>query len=193
MFSRTLLLALSLSATFLCRCSVPDQAFAAPWTGVFFSPESNLEMVDLDVLRQATKTLDIAMYAFTDKKVAAELVALANRGVHIRIYRDRTQIKDRGDVTALLRGVPNIEILVKDNLFWNIMHLKGYCVDNTVVRLGSANWSPTGEGSNCYHGSCGHAEQQDNEILVTSDPAVVSSFERTFSRIWARSTNRSPS
>ena len=164
------------------------------WAGerLFLSPQENLESVDLSVLDQAQTSIDIAMYAFTDKKIARELVRLAQRGVKIRLYRDAIQVRDRGDVLDRLENVPNISIRIKSNRSWNIMHLKAYLVDGRLLREGSANWSPAGEGANCFRGDCGHREQQDNTLLVTDDPAAVESFRTTFDRIWTRPDNRVP-
>src|SRR6478736_1737224 len=55
----------------------------------YFSPADNLERADLDQLNGAKKSIDIAMYAFTDRYIAEALMKLAQRGVIIRIYRDR--------------------------------------------------------------------------------------------------------
>ena len=156
---------------------------------LYFSPQDNLESLDIQVIQSARHTIDIAMYAFTDKPIANALIAAANRGVKIRIYRDKTQIKDRGDVDRFLVGVPGIAIKVKNNKFWNIMHLKAYCVDGKVLREGSANWSAAGEGASCYSGHCGHHQQQDNTLLLSDDANAVRLFELTFDRIWNRPSN----
>lgn len=156
---------------------------------LYVSPHDNLEAIDMTLLRHAHNTVDIAMYAFTDKKLAKELVTLAHKGVKIRLYRDGTQLKDKGDTTATLLEVPGIEVRAKPSKFWNIQHIKGYVVDGKILREGSANWSPAGEGASCYHGKCGHDQQQDNDILITDDKKVTRHFEANFNHIWARKSN----
>ena len=47
----------------------------------YFSPENNLEQVDAARINQARTSIDVAMYAFTDKYLAEALVAAARRGV----------------------------------------------------------------------------------------------------------------
>ena len=59
-----------------------------------FSPFENIEHIDRDRLDSAQRTVDIAMYAFTDRYLAEELVTLARRGVRVRIYRDRQQYEE---------------------------------------------------------------------------------------------------
>jgi phosphatidylserine/phosphatidylglycerophosphate/cardiolipin synthase-like enzyme len=158
---------------------------------LYLSPQENLETLDIAAINSAKSTLDIAMYAFTDKPIANALIAAANRGVKIRLYRDKTQVKDKNDVlkkTNLLQA-PSIKVKVKNNQFWNIMHLKAYLVDGRFLREGSANWSPAGEGASCFRNSCGHKQQQDNTLLLTDNPKAVELFKTTFERIWNRPSN----
>ncbi len=158
---------------------------------IFFSPQTNLEQIDIDLIDRATRTINIAMYAFTDRPIAAALIRAAERGVRIWIYRDDIQIRDRGDVTGILEGVPGIEIRFKNNKFWNIMHLKAFVIDGRILREGSANWSSAGEGASCFRRYCGHGQQQDNDLLITDDTSDIQNFEKTFERIWNRPKNQS--
>ena len=43
-----------------------------------YSPETNLERSELDQLDTATRTVDVAMYSFTDRYLAEELAVLAH-------------------------------------------------------------------------------------------------------------------
>ena len=58
-----------------------------------YSPGANLEQSELAQLETATRTIDVAMYSFTDRYLAEELATLAHRGVRIRVYRDREQFQ----------------------------------------------------------------------------------------------------
>src|SRR5260370_9681178 len=55
---------------------------------VLYAPESNLERSEIETLRKAKVSVDVAMYSFTDRELAAELVRLARSGVRVRVYRD---------------------------------------------------------------------------------------------------------
>ena len=149
-----------------------------------FSPAEDLERIDVDRLDHAKNSLDIAMYAFTDRYLAEELKRLAGRGVKIRIYRDqeqyeqeqRTATKHENDsTTSMLTGEPNVQIRVKGHR--ELMHLKAYLVDGALLRDGSANWSPSGE------------NRQDNNAHFTADPAQVNAFRHDFEEIWSRADN----
>src|SRR5438105_9495233 len=59
-----------------------------------FAPDENLEQLDYDRLSGAQRRVDIAMYAFTDKYLADQLMTLGRRGVVVRVYRDMEQYKN---------------------------------------------------------------------------------------------------
>src|SRR3954471_2631282 len=151
-----------------------------------FAPDENLEQLDYDRLGEAQGRVDVAMYAFTDKYLADQLMTLSRRGVTVRIYRDMDQYKGEqrnadehhdDSVTSLLRGEKNIYIRVKASGRRDLMHLKAYAIDGKMLRDGSANWSAAGE------------KAQDNNAHFTNDPAEVKSFEQQFEDMWMRSDN----
>ena len=176
-------------------CPSPrGQSFPGGYLGEHYSPEENLEAIDVAMIDRAKKTIDIAMFAFTDRAIADALIRAARRGVRIRIYRDRIQVRDRGDKTRRLlesrAGREHITVRVKRNSSRNIMHLKAYLIDASLLRTGSANWSPPGEGAYCRRGRRSRWSQQDNNLFLTRDPREVRHFAATFNRIFSRSGSR---
>ena len=148
-----------------------------------YSPATNLEQSELTMLRTAKRSVDIAMYSFTDREIAEELVELARVGVKVRVYRDRTEYQheaERSDLntTAMLTGA-GIEVRIKGQK--DLMHLKSYAIDGTCVRTGSANWSPTG------------LKRQDNDVRYECSPAAAEQFARKFEELWRRPSNLSVS
>jgi phosphatidylserine/phosphatidylglycerophosphate/cardiolipin synthase-like enzyme len=149
-----------------------------------FSPAENLEQLDIARIRQAQHTLDIAMYAFTDKFLAEAIVERARAGVQVRIYRDRSQFDQEESrsktkhesTTSQFEGEKNIHLRVKNS--HELMHLKAYLVDQQVLRAGSANWSPTG------------LKRQDNNAHFCTDPQQIKQFQATFEDMWNRSDNK---
>ena len=61
-----------------------------------YSPGTNLEQSELTQLETATGSVDVAMYSFTDRYLAEELAAVAQKGVRVRVYRDREQFSAGG-------------------------------------------------------------------------------------------------
>ena len=150
-----------------------------------FSPLEDLEQLDITELRKAKQTVEIAMYSFTDRRLAGALNELALRGVKIRIYRDQTEYEqeERNAVrfhglstTQMFRGRANIQVRVKRGPERVLMHLKSFVVDGRLARDGSANWSLG-------------ALRQDNNAHYATDPKDVGRFEKAFESMWERPTN----
>lgn len=157
-------------------------AASAQVEGRLYSPGTNLERSELAQLETATRSVDVAMYSFTDRELAEELVVLARRGVHVRVYRDREQFSQEaqwgGVSTTSLLLAAGIQVRVKGAK--DLMHLKSYAIDGRLLRSGSANWSPTG------------LKRQDNDVLYQSSPEAVEAFERKFEEMWQRPSNGIP-
>ena len=147
-----------------------------------YAPEANLERSELTRLETATRSIDIAMYSFTDRYLAEELAALARKGVRIRVYRDHDQFQQEaqwgGMTTTSILLAAGVQVRVKGGR--DLMHLKSYAIDGRLLRTGSANWSPTG------------LKRQDNDLLYESSPDAAIRFERTFAELWERSSNGDP-
>ena len=58
-----------------------------------------------------------------------------------------------------------------------LKHLKAYAVDGQVLSTGSGNFSRSG------------LADQDNDLILITDQAIVDAFEANFDRIWARAQN----
>jgi phosphatidylserine/phosphatidylglycerophosphate/cardiolipin synthase-like enzyme len=152
-----------------------------------FSPDENLEDEDVKIIASAQNTIDVAMYSFTDPKIEEALADAARRGVKIRIYRDGLQFADeearsirRGEQSAInrLRLLSGVEIKIKSHSL--SMHLKTYCVDERLLRTGSANWSLQGE------------TEQDNDIYLVRDRETIKKFGKEFTELWNRPDNSLP-
>lgn len=152
-------------------------------TGDHYSPAENLERLDLAAVRSTQRSLDICMYAWTDRYLAEAVAERANQGVAVRIYRDGSQYEEeeqqgRGrSAMDLLRGARNVQIRVKPPSRGALMHLKAYNLDGALLREGSANWSPAG------------LKEQDNSLIFLSDREAIKTFERHFEALWNRPGN----
>ncbi len=150
-----------------------------------FSPHENLETLDIALLRKAHRSIDVAMYAFTDRQLVAILKEEARRGVPIRLYRDQEQFENEQhhatlqepSTTQMLTGISNIHIRVKQGSPRDLMHSKSVLVDGETLRDGSANWS------------AGALRFQDNNWFLTGDRQIVSAFAAKFEEMWTRPTN----
>ena len=132
---------------------------------VHFSAEERLDAIDAQLIRSATRSIDLASYALTDPIVLDALNDAERRGVAIRIEldprerHDFVKLGDLSDNVRIKRGGP-------------FMHLKAYAIDGEALRTGSANFSTGGE------------NQQDNDLIVIRDPAAAAKFDVHFERMW---------
>ncbi|MFC6644927.1 phospholipase D-like domain-containing protein [Granulicella cerasi] len=161
-----------------------------------YAPAENLEAIDTSNFRTAQRSIELCAYSLTDHLLAQELINAGKRGVRVRIYLDQVQTQgelaredksqervqdeesddlSKFDVLRSLAATPNVSVEVKRSK--TLMHLKSYVVDGSLLRSGSANFSPTGE------------KRQDNDLTLTRDTAAVGRFERNFEVLWARRDN----
>ncbi len=139
---------------------------------VHYGPGEDLERIDVALIREAAKQIDMAAYVLTDSAVIQALREASMRGVKVRIWRDASEAArlSEFDVEAQLGGrVQGLE-LRSSAPGGELMHLKGYCVDHSLLRTGSANFSRSGE------------TRQDNDLVALRGASVCAGFEAKFDR-----------
>jgi phosphatidylserine/phosphatidylglycerophosphate/cardiolipin synthase-like enzyme len=161
--------------------SAASGAVAASSVEIHYAPQEDLESVDVDVIDNAERSIDMAAYVLSDPFVIEALRDAADRGVTIRLYLDKSQYsqhgpRNGGPIGELL-AFPNVCARVKGRGV--LMHLKAYAVDRERLRTGSGNFSQSG------------LAFQDNDLILVDDPAIVAKFETNFEAIWSRGTNAS--
>ena len=92
-----------------------------------YAPVENLEHIDIELIRSATKSVDMAAFTLTDWAIIAALKEAQTRGVAIRILLDPNQrqeyckLAEMADVVRVKqRGRP-------------LMHLKAYAIDGALL------------------------------------------------------------
>ncbi|MBB2205043.1 phospholipase D-like domain-containing protein [Gluconacetobacter takamatsuzukensis] len=135
----------------------------------------------LDMIRHASRTIDVAQFYITDRPgramsaVIQALVDRANAGVQVRLVVDDSFLKETGPVLERLKPVRNIRIetLPAQRLTGGVLHAKFMIVDGRQVFVGSQNWD-------------WRALEEIHEIgAAIDDVAVGGSFETAFETLWA--------
>jgi len=156
---------------------------------VLFSPQpaEATHMVKVaSMIRVATKTVDIAMYSYSDAKIGAALADAVTRGVKIRFLFE-TGNDDRKIVDATARAASKsgrLEAAGIDVRYVNkILHHKFLIVDGprddgaraTTAKLvtGSANWSSTAG-----------TVFDENTLFVEGSPKLSAAFQHEFDILW---------
>ncbi len=138
---------------------------------LFVSPSVDgvIEARLISILNAATRTVDLALYSFTDEQLGEAVIRAHQRGVAVRVIRDGSQSAVSGDENDRLRGA-GIEVLV-ENISVS-MHHKFLVVDGTITVTGSYNWSDAADQSNFEN------------VVVIVCPEVAASFTGEFNRLW---------
>lgn len=125
----------------------------------------------IQVIESAQKTLDMAIYSFTDGDVADAVAACAERGVTVRILSDKTQ-SGNGYQKKILRRLKKENIPVKVDAHSGIMHLKITIADGKIATTGSYNYTKS-------------ADQENDEVFVVfHDEKIARNFEQEFENLW---------
>ena len=87
----------------------------------------------------AKKTIDLAIFSFTNNDLADALIAAHERGVKVRIITDDEAMKGKGADTQRMAdaGIP----CRTDSEEQYHMHNKFMVVDQTILLTGSFNWT----------------------------------------------------
>lgn len=156
-----------------------------PSASIYYSPATNLETIDIALIGQARTSIDLSAFVLSDYPVLKALVDAADRGVAVRLYLDATQLDQlrhthQGRALGLLAALSrHANVLMRQSApgaEW--MHLKGYLIDGTTLRTGSANLSASGE------------RYQDNDLVVLNDAGLGNHFLQNFEQIWFRPGNQ---
>lgn len=143
-------------------CSV--QAF-------FVSPDVDgvIEQELITLINQATSTLDIALYSFTDDQLGAAVIEAHQRGVKVRVFLDDGQEEARGGEYAKLVAA-GVSVAVEH--VKGLMHHKFAVIDGRIVVTGSYNWSNAADDDNF-----------ENAVVIEC-PEIAAAFLEEFERLW---------
>ena len=138
---------------------------------VSFSPGPEPRHRIVSLIGRAQSTIDCCVFTITDNDIVEALLQAHRRGIEIRIVSDDRKSEDRGsDIDRLAREGVGVRL---DSSPAH-MHHKFCIFDGRLLLTGSYNWTRSAA-----------SENQEN-VLVTSSPAFVEPFVRTFETLWAR-------
>ena len=146
---------------------------------LYFAPDHDLAEIDVGLIGQARRQVDMAAFVLTERSVMESLVRASERGVRIRLYLDPNQpaARNRDSRFWRLLDTPGVEVRAK-GAGQAFMHLKSYQIDGRLLRTGGANFSLSG------------SRNQDNDLIVLESRALAEQFMRKFEELWRRPDNR---
>jgi phosphatidylserine/phosphatidylglycerophosphate/cardiolipin synthase-like enzyme len=147
---------------------LPDHAMS-----IHYAPAENLERIDVALIDQAERSIDMAAYVLTDWQVINALKQAAGRGIRVRVYLDPSQLT-HAEAQAPFRELGTtlgVEMRVKRGDA--LMHMKSMAIDGMTLRTEAANFSASGE------------KQQDNDLIVVRSAEAAATFENNFEAMFA--------
>lgn len=141
----------------------------------YFSPTDHaIDNAVIPLIQRATASLDIAMFFFTDARIAQELLAAQLRGVRVRMVLDAGGAANQYSKHSQLCAA---NIPVKIESWGGKSHSKWAVADagtpQAAVVFGSMNWTSAGD------------SQNDENTLYVRNPEFAAAFAREFERQWA--------
>ncbi len=167
---KTVLIALGLTLIALLAVTAASQVQRSE-IQVFFSRVDNPQAAIVQALDGAGQSVHIAMYYFTDAKLADAVVRAQQRGVQTYVYLDKSQVNQQYAQARYLaaRGVP---VRISSNSA--IMHNKFAIIDGSTIITGSYNWTKS-----AY-------QRNDENLLIIHRPDVAECYKQRFADLWMR-------
>lgn len=136
---------------------------------VYFSPSKACENAIISNINSSKYEIKIAIYDFTNKRIAKAVEKAKERGILVKILTDKGQSKRKDTQIKKLvaRGV-----LVKCNASEGLQHNKFAVFDNKKVLTGSANWTYSAFSKN------------SENCIFLDDIEVISKFSHRFDQLW---------
>ncbi len=146
---------------------------------VLFSLVDSPQAAIVRALDGAGQTVHIAMYYFTDAKLAEAVVRAHQRGVQTYVYLDKSQVVylDKSQVnqqSAQARYLAERSVPVRISSNSAIMHNKFAIIDGSTVITGSYNWTKS-----AY-------QRNDENLLIIRRPDVAQRYMQRFAGLWMR-------
>lgn len=134
----------------------------------YFTPSKDIKSRIITELRRERSSLQAALYIFTDKEIAQEMVKAKKRGVSIEVICDETTFNSEWGKIPYLHE-HEIPVYIYEGGNEDIMHHKFWIFSNNRVITGSYN--PTRRASRNYE-----------NIVVIDDALIARQYEAAFQK-----------
>lgn len=147
----------------------PRRPSAIDLAEAHFSPGDDCPRRIAQCFEQARRKAAVCVFTITDDRISSALLDAHHRGVAIRVITDNDKATDEGsDIVRLDQaGIP----IRVDRTEYH-MHHKFAIFDDLTLLTGSYNWTR------------GAARYNNENFIVTGDHRLITSFSRTFDRLW---------
>jgi len=124
----------------------------------------------LRTLKLAKKNLDLALFSFSNRRIAREVINCVNRGVKVRLVADSPMIDQQGGQVKRLKEAGVCVVACQRE---GLMHHKFALIDNLILLNGSFNWTERAVWENCEN------------LVITREKTLVKAFSAEFEQLFA--------
>ncbi|MFH1626018.1 MAG: phospholipase D family protein [Pseudomonadota bacterium] len=147
---------------------------------LYFSPNGNCEKAIIEEIEKAKSSIHIAIFNFTNGRIARALVRACRQGIDVKVVMDRERasevhskgrfLENKGIGVKLKKG-PSVR---KQGDETGLMHNKFAVIDGKVAITGSYNWTSSAEKWNYEN------------LLIIPSVRVAELFEEEFRKLWIK-------
>jgi mitochondrial cardiolipin hydrolase len=138
-------------------------------SAAYFSPGEACLRAITSEFQQVKQAADLCVFTITDDRITSAILNAHKRGVHMRILTDNEKALDAGSDIAQLQAA-GLDIRIDRTPFH--MHHKYAIFDGRRLLNGSYNWTR------------GAARDNEENVVITSDPQLIAAFTRHFEGLW---------
>ncbi len=146
--------------------------FNKPKIIVYFSSNKyiSIENKIINYINNAKKEILVVAYTLSSKKIINALNNIYKKGVKVKILLDGKNIRNK---LYVLNKIMNLNIPIKINFNYNIMHNKFLVIDGKSVETGSYNYTFSANSLNA-----------ENIIYLNDMPNIANKYKREFLKLW---------
>lgn len=145
-------------------------------TAAYFSPGLDCETQVIQLIDNAQKTIDVAIYTLTSAPIVGALENAHARGIQVRILTDKLQAANKyAKAIALYQKGLNIRVHTKHR----IEHNKFMVVDGQKMITGSYNWTDSATWKN-----------SENCLVLWEEPETINRYQKRFEYLWELNTRQ---
>lgn len=131
-----------------------------------------------NLIKKAERSLDIAIFNFTDKIILQAMLGAISKGVSMRILTDKTMLLNPKQA-LYMRKLKKAGAKIKRSAHRGFMHLKMTIADQKIVAVGSANFTKSSQSKN-------------DEIFLILNNGIAVDFAAQFQIMWEDSRSFRP-
>jgi phosphatidylserine/phosphatidylglycerophosphate/cardiolipin synthase-like enzyme len=155
-----------------------------PFCTVYFTPRDDLKSLLIEFIKEERKSIDCAMYMFTEKTIAQEILQAYLRGVKVRILLDPISMDTKYGKGLFLKN-NGMHICVFEPAFSNaylepIMHHKFFIFGHNQRLQRSLVWTGS------YNCTSSASRLHEENVIITDEAGVIEEYKKCFSLMLVR-------